>query len=230
MIKKLSVLVSLAFVFATVSRADEYSKRTEVTFNELVIVAGVEQVTLQPGKYVIKLMNHDHNRNIVLIYNEREDHLYATVLAINNYRLVPADKTVFRFHETPTGNPIALKAWFAPGDHYGQEFVYPKGLAARIAREAGTPVLAAPLETVAELETAPVTEIAKTGEELPLEEAYVAPPPEPELADAAPPEYVAPAGSPVRTPYPATGSPYYLVGIAGLLAVGSGLFLRRVGS
>src|SRR5689334_24382810 len=114
--------------------ADEITKRTAITFNEPVIVAGFPVVTLEPGNYVIRLMNHDHNRNIVQIFNERENKLFTTVLAIPNYRLFPKNKTTFDFWETPRGNPMALRAWFAPGDNWGQEFVYPKGLAAEMAR------------------------------------------------------------------------------------------------
>ena len=55
------------------------------------------------------------------IFNEREDRLLALVVAIPNYKLVPSDKTDLRFWETPEGNPVALKAWFFPGDTWGQE-------------------------------------------------------------------------------------------------------------
>jgi len=229
MIKRLSIVFALLSVFAAVTLADAWDKKTVVTLKEPVMVAGAKVVTLEPGKYVFKLLNSPSDRNIVLIYNEREDHLFAMILALNNYRLTPTDKTNLRFWETPIGNPPALRAWFYPGDNFGQEFVYPKGLAAKIAKETGTPVLAAPIQTEAELETAPITEIAKTGEELPLEPAYVAPPAlEPELAEAAPPEFIPPAGEPVPAPLPATGSPYFLVGIAGVLVAASGLMLRRV--
>ena len=50
----------------------------------------------------------------------------TTILAIPNYRLQPTGKTVFTFWETPPGQPKALRAWFYPGDNFGQEFAYPK--------------------------------------------------------------------------------------------------------
>jgi len=169
-------------LFTSVASADEYSKKTVVTINEPVIVAGVEQVTLQPGVYVIKLLNHSSNRNIVLFYNEDQNKLFATAMAINNYRLFPTEKTVLRFWETPGGNSPALRAWFPAGERWGQEFVFPKVVALRIAKETGAKVLTAPATTEEELVTAPVTEIESTGVEVPLEEAYVAPPPEPAYA------------------------------------------------
>src|ERR1700730_8118097 len=136
--------------------ASDYDKRTVITFNEPVMIAGVPVVTLEPGQYVIRLMNHDHNRNIVQVFNEREDKLFTTVLAIPNYRLVPTNKTKFSFWETPRGNPIALRAWFSIGDQWGQEFVYPKGLAAKMARDTGETVLTTSAKTVSCETTAPL--------------------------------------------------------------------------
>lgn len=212
--------------------ASDYDNRTVVTINEPVMVAGVPVVTLEPGQYVIRLMNHDHNRNIVQIFNEREDHLFTTVLAIPNYRLFPKDKTTFTFWETPPGNPPALRAWFSSGDRWGQEFVYPKGLAANIASSTGEPVLTAPAETVAELDTAPLTQVTKTGEEQPLEEAFTAPAPEPEAAapEPAPAAAEVAVAEPEPEPeaLPATGSPFYAIGLAGLLAAAAGLTMRRL--
>jgi hypothetical protein len=220
----LGITSGFLLLFAGVATADEYSKRTVVTINEPVIVAGVEQVTLQPGVYVIKLLNHDHNRNIVLFYNERENKLFGTVMAINNYRLVPTDKTVFRFWETPTGNPRALRAWFPAGDRWGQEFVYPKDLALKIAKETGAKVLTAPIETELALETAPVVEVEPTGVEVPLEAAYIPPTPTVE-AEATPPE---PAPESAPQPLPATASPIYAIGLIGLVVGSAGVALRRL--
>jgi hypothetical protein len=59
--------------------------------------------------------------------------LFTTILAIPNYRLQPTGKTVFTFWETPPGQPKALRAWFYPGDNFGQEFAYPKSAAVQIA-------------------------------------------------------------------------------------------------
>ena len=233
--RRIVAAFSFLLLFALAAFADDYNRRTVITLGEPVIVSGVPQVTLAPGKYVIRLVNHDHSRNIVQIFNEREDHLFTTVLAINNYRLVPADNaSVFKFYETPSGNPPALRAWFFPGDNYGQEFVYPKGLAATLARTVHEPVLSTQAETVAELETAPVTKVEETG----VEEAFVAPAEpvrEPLIAQAAPaPEPVraplvseaAPPAEPIAETLPSTASPFFLIGLAGLAAAAAGFGLR----
>src|SRR5579872_733623 len=184
-IKAVPVLGSL-LLLGGMLLASDYDKRTVITFNEPVIIAGVPVVTLEPGKYVIKLVNHDHSRNIVQVFNERENKLFTTVLAIPNFRVTRTGKAEFSFWETPRGNPPALRAWFYPGDHWGQEFVYPTGLAAKLARDTGETVLTTPAETIAEFDTAPVAEVTKTGEEKPLEAAYTAPPVEVAAAEPAP--------------------------------------------
>ncbi len=209
--------------------ADDWNKRTEVTLGQPVIVAGVPVVTLEPGKYVFRLLNSESDRHIVQIFNEREDKLFTTVLAIPNYRLDATDKTEFMFYETPAGNPVALHAWFWPGDKWGQEFVYPKGLAAKIARETGEKVLATPAETEPELAAAPVVEINKEGQEQPIEEAAIAPA---EPAPAAPAEVAENTealpliGREEPFELPATATPLYSLGLLGALILGAGLGLR----
>jgi len=212
--------------------AGDWTKRTEVTLGQPVIVAGVPVVTLEPGKYVFRLVNSESDRHIVQVFNEREDKLYTTVLAIANYRLDPKDKTTLTFYETPEGNPVALHAWFFPGDRFGQEFVYPKGLAAKVARETGEKVLATPAETETELAAAPVVEVNKEGEEKPIEEAYVAPAAPVETAAPTETEVAAAEPLPLFTyepgpaPLPATASPLYGAGLAGALLLAAGIGLR----
>lgn len=244
--KILSVLLLAAFAFA-----QDPSRRTEITVNEPILVVGVPQVTLQPGKYVFRVLSHDHTRNIVQIFDAKNK-LMTTVLAINNYRLKPVNNTALRFWETPSGNPPALRAWFAPGDEWGQEFVYPKGLATQIARATGGPVLTARAATETELTTAPVTEVIKSGEEKPLEEAFLAPnPPQTTPTEVAQSRPVAPAPAPeptaeraptllaqVQAPpasaptastesLPATATPIWAVGLTGIGIAAIGLALRH---
>jgi hypothetical protein len=208
----------LALSFAFVATADEWDKRTVITVNQPMMVAGVPVVTLEPGKYVMRLLNSPSNRHIVQIFNEREDRLFTTVLAIPNYQLEPNGKSIFSFWETPPGNPPALRAWFYPGDNFGQEFVYPKGLAAKIAQEAKTTVIATPAQTEAELKTAPLAEINKAGEEKPVAEESLA-----ALAPGLP--ALAPL-EPTPVTLPKTASPIFAIGLAGFLALIAGAALR----
>src|SRR5579871_6317839 len=119
-----SVGVLAGAAFAPSARADEWNKKTILTVNESI---QVPNKVLPPGTYVMKLMDSQSDRHIVQIFNARESHIETTVLAIPNYRLQPTGHTAFSWWETPPGQPKALRAWFYPGDNFGQEFVYPKG-------------------------------------------------------------------------------------------------------
>jgi hypothetical protein len=110
--------------------ADPWNKKTQLDVKETILIPGKE---LPPGKYVMKLVDSQANRHIVQIMNEREDKVEATILAIPNHRLQPTGETELRYWETPAGTPPALRAWFFPGDNFGQEFAYPKEVADRIA-------------------------------------------------------------------------------------------------
>src|SRR5207248_1361496 len=88
----------------------------------------VEETLLRPGEYVFKLLNSNSDRHIVQIFNSDQSHLINTVLAVPNYRLQPTGNTRFMFWETPPGTAKAMRAWFYPGDNFGQEFRYPKHL------------------------------------------------------------------------------------------------------
>ena len=80
--------------------------------------------------------------------------VYATVLAIPNYRLRATGKTVLTFRETPPGQPDVLRAWFYPGKNFGEEFVYPKERALELAKVTNTPVLYTPAEIPVEVDSA----------------------------------------------------------------------------
>jgi hypothetical protein len=89
---------------------------------------------LQAGTYVFRLLDDQANRHIVQIFNQDHTALITTVMAIPNERLQPTDKTVLLYDERPADQPMALQAWFYPGDSTGQEFVYPKSQAEELSR------------------------------------------------------------------------------------------------
>jgi hypothetical protein len=140
--KLLTMLVStglavLLFAGFYTARADEWDKATKVTFGEAVMVPGQ---TLQPGTYYFKLLDSQADRHIVQIFNEDHTQLITTIMAIPNYRLQPTDKTVITYSERPSGQPVALEAWFYPGDNFGQQFVYPKSVAEELSKLNNTQV------------------------------------------------------------------------------------------
>jgi len=128
----------LCIGFMPGAAADEWDQKTIVTFNEPVEVPGK---ALPAGTYVFKLLDSPSDRNIVQIWDKDEKHLLATTLAIPDYRLKPADKPVLMFEERPSGSPPALRAWFYPGDNFGQQFVYPHDRAIQLAKRTNQNVL-----------------------------------------------------------------------------------------
>src|SRR5258708_20652884 len=102
-------------------RADAWNKKTILTVTQAI---QVPNKVLEPGQYVFKLADSQSDRHIVQIFNGDESHIITTILAMPNYRLRPTGKSQFTFWETPAGEPPALRAWFYPGDNFGQEFRY----------------------------------------------------------------------------------------------------------
>jgi hypothetical protein len=217
-----AVLVLLALPAA---RASEWDKRTVITVNGQI---QVPNKTLDAGTYVFKLLDSPSNRNIVQIFDQNEQHLITTILALPNYRLQPTGKTVFTFWETPEGTPPAVRAWFYPGDNYGQEFVYPKNVAFQTVAAAAPPPPAPvaeepappppPPPPAAEPEPAPAPEPAPeaTAPQAPAEPQ--AQPPAPAPQDQTTPD---------NTELPKTASPVPLIGLLGLGSLAGFFALRR---
>lgn len=231
-------LKSLAIVFcvslivlATVARADEWNKKTKLTFSGPVEVGKTE---LPAGTYIFKLADTS-DRHVVQIFNADETHLIATIMAVPAFRLMPADKTVVKFSETgeeansegtlpPEGVP--MKTWFYPGDQYGYHFkVYPH-------------------KTMAETQTTETTETNEQAAVTPPE-APAAPeetaPAEPEAQAAAPvemppaqpqetaPEQPAPEQTaPATNELPQTATQMPLVALMGLLSLAAAGSIRII--
>ncbi len=213
--KVVAMIFCLCLVVLTVlpsAKADEWNRKTTVTFNAPVEVPGVGAQTLPAGTYVFKIVDSAADRHIVQIFSEDQTHVFTTILAIPNYRLKATDKTVMTFGERAAGQPEAIRAWFYPGRQWGEEFVYPKFRAVELAKITNQPVLATPVELPAPVETlktAPVIAVKPTGEVVEVSEV-VEPPPAAEPVQTASAEAL-----------PQTASPLSLVALIGLLALGT---------
>jgi hypothetical protein len=207
-------------LIASNANADDWNQKSVVTFSSPVEIPGVHLAgwgILPAGTYVFKLLDSQSDRHVVQIFDKDESKIYATILAIPNYRLKPTDKTVITFTERPAGQPEALRAWFYPGMNAGQEFVYPKVRAVQLAQETNTPVLAAdipaesaePLKAADEpavvaMKEAPVTAVKPSGGEMQLTEVVTLAAPE----------------------LPATASPVPMLALIALAAFGGAFALR----
>jgi hypothetical protein len=184
----ISCLILQGVAFAPTAAADTWDKKTIVMINAPVEVPGE---VLQPGTYVFKLLDSPSNRNILQIWDMDEKHLQATILAVPDYRLKPADKPVIAFDERPSDSPPALKAFFYPGENYGLEMVYPHMRATELAKRTNQNVLsmkdsmaknmAQPNKSasdagVQEMEKTDVTGVSPSGEPVTLEIVILAAP------------------------------------------------------
>jgi hypothetical protein len=182
------VLAAAAAFLSPIAKADNWNRRTVMTFSEPVEIPGK---VLPAGTYVFKLADSQSDRTIVRVFTADEAQVLATVLAVTDYRLDTPEKTTVTFEERASGSPEALHSWFCPGDNYGVEFVYgkkdttlrtferPEVVAAAPAAEPEPPATPA-VEAPAPEPPAPVIET----EPQPVVAAEAEPEPEPQPAPA----------------------------------------------
>lgn len=228
-IKLMAAVFSVSIVALALSpsvAAQTWNQRTVVTISQTIEIPGVGQQFLPAGTYVFKLLDSQTNRHIVQIFSEDQSHLFATILAIPNFRRRPTGETVITFRERPVGEPEALRAWFYPGANWGHEFVYPEPRAVELAQVTMEPVLAMPAELapliVAPIKSAserpalammeaPLKAVTPAGEKVELAQVVERPPVE--------------TATVAREQLPQTSSPLALLGLAGLLSLGAGIAL-----
>ena len=218
---------------STVSAQQGWDKRTLVTLSGPFEIPGISAQVLPAGTYVFRLNGSVADRHIVQILNSDESRLIANILAIPNYRLRATDTTVMTFSERRAGQPQAIRAWFYPGDNFGQEFVYPKKVAVELAKVANVPVLYIPEEVapnivapaptptappVIALRQAPIAAVTPAGEDIAV--ARVVEPPPVQIAAVQTPAEVQ------TTVLPKTAGSLPLVFLMGLFCLGVGLWLR----
>ncbi len=226
----ITAVIAATGILLPLANADDWNELTKLTFSGPVEVPGR---VLPAGTYWFKLMDSESNRDIVQILNADRTRSLAIILAIPDYRLQPTSKTVITFAERASNQPEALKAWFYPGDNYGQEFVYPKHRAMELAKANNQPVLSMPnnLEAntqaqaksvqepkVVALKKAPVMAEQASGEEVQESTVVTAPP---KLA-----QNTAPAPNPPAQ-LPQTASNLPLILMLGLISLGAAALVSR---
>jgi hypothetical protein len=131
-------LAIATMLMVTGARADEYTKRTFLTFSGPVQVPGM---TLPAGTYMFKLADPEGGRRAIQIWDEKGTKMLTMLLTIPDERPEPKDDPVVLFSERPSGAASAVKSWFYPDERIGYEFIYPKDQAMKIAAATHTPVL-----------------------------------------------------------------------------------------
>jgi hypothetical protein len=225
-VKAVFCLLAIALFGATVlpsARADTWNKKTVVTFSQAVEVPGK---ILPAGTYTFQLLDSPSDRHIVQIFNADGSQIITTILAINDYRLKPTGETVMKFNERPGDSPEALRAWFYPGDNFGQEFVYPKARAIQLAQTTQYVVPAVAADTLDDsaMKTIPIVAVTPDQKEVEVTTVIQTTPP---VAAVVTP---APAAVRETEELPQTASSMPLIALLGglsiSLALGLKLFLK----
>ena len=222
--KALLSLFAVTVLGATVlpsARADTWNKKTVITFSQAVEVPGK---ILPAGTYTFQLLDSLSDRHIVQIFNADGSQIIATILAINNYRLEPKGETVMKFGERPGDAPEALRAWFYPGDNFGQEFVYPKARAIQLAQTTKEIVPAVAADTIDDnvMKTVPI--VAETPDQKEVEVTTVIQTTPPVAAVATP----APVAVKQTEELPQTASSMPLIALLGGLSISLALGLKHL--
>lgn len=106
-----------------VTRADDWDKKTIVTFDQDVEIPG--QV-LPAGTYVFKLLRNSPNRFIVQVWVQDESQLLSTLMTVGDSYPNRSGKPYFVLDMTGTeeGYPPVVVSWFFGGGDDGRDFVY----------------------------------------------------------------------------------------------------------
>jgi hypothetical protein len=219
-----AVMLLGATLLPSSAQADTWNKKTVVTFSQAVEIPGK---ILPAGTYTFQLLDSLSDRHIVQIFNADGSQILATVLAINNYRLQPTGETVMKFSERPADSPDALRAWFYPGDNFGQEFVYPKVRAIQLAQTTKEVVPAVAADSFDEtvIKTVPIVAVTPDEKEVEVTTVIQTTPP---VAAA-----VTPTPAPVEVAskteeLPQTASSLPLIALLGGLSISLALGLKLI--
>jgi len=129
---------ALAMFAAPAAHADEWNKRTYLTFSGPVQIPGA---TLKAGTYTFELADPDATRHVVRVSEKDTNKQVGLFMTIPMDRVEPPSDNLVLFAERSSGQPQAIQVWFYPGDRTGEEFVYPRTQAMRIAKANRKPVL-----------------------------------------------------------------------------------------
>ena len=112
---------SAGVVLPRTAAADEWDKRTMLTFSQAVEIPGR---VLPAGTYIFQLADTPASRHVVQVLGH-DGTILATLLTIPTARPTASDDTRITFDEQRAGAPLPIKKWFYPDELSGEEFIYP---------------------------------------------------------------------------------------------------------
>jgi hypothetical protein len=112
---------SAAVLLPRAAAADEWDKRTILTFSQAVELPGK---VLPAGTYIFQLADSQISRHVMQVFDQN-GRILATLLTIPAVRPIAAYEPRITFEEQRAGAPFPIKKWFYPGELSGEEFIYP---------------------------------------------------------------------------------------------------------
>src|SRR5262249_8001096 len=85
------------------------------------------------GEYIFRLADPETSRKVVQVLSADRKQVYAMLHTLPRQRAEAPDKPELSFMETAAGNPPAIQTWWYRGERTGREFMYSKEQATRIA-------------------------------------------------------------------------------------------------
>lgn len=220
-----SILTSTVFLAALlgVASAPIASAQTDRENSTFTVTEPIDvgAFTLQPGTYLIKVVMLEANRSLIQVTNVEQTRVFASVLAtphpIRADEEIPASRYIY--YTSASGQPKALRTWFARDTAVGQDIIYPKRRALVLAAAAKVPVIAIPDEAKeAEYKSVPLSVVTPELEIKPYQAAVA------ETAPAPAPVVVAEARPVAQLPRTAGNTPLFAA--LGFLSIGGALGLR----
>lgn len=138
------------------------------TFSQAV---SLPNTTLQPGKYLFKMLESNAQRTIIQVYTGDRAKLVGTYMTIEARRTSLPENAELSFLETKGANVSApaIGTYWYPGDVSGWEFVYPHQQAVKIAKESNHAIAAHAANAPAnDMSGKDVVRVAPTGEDTPV--------------------------------------------------------------
>jgi hypothetical protein len=115
--------VLLGLPLSPTAKADDWNKKTIVTFDQDVEIPG--QV-LPAGTYVFKLFGSSANRNIVQVWTGDESELITTLMTVGDSYPNRSGQPYFvlDLSGTDEGYPPIVVSWFFGNGDEGRDFIY----------------------------------------------------------------------------------------------------------
>jgi hypothetical protein len=112
--------ICLLLLFSALLSASSDEEVTVFTFAAPVQVPGR---ILPAGKYLFKLDQHEE-LNVVKIESPDERKVFGIFVVKPDYHMKAPTQPGLVFEPASAGGPEVIKAWFYPGDKYGNAFIY----------------------------------------------------------------------------------------------------------